>query len=51
MEVEPTYGKSADMPEVIAGFEIPGTAAVAEATTFIQRTTTVQRILGSPWPS
>jgi len=27
------------MPEVIAGLEIPGTAAVAEATTFIQETT------------
>ncbi|MER7444288.1 HD domain-containing protein [Micromonospora avicenniae] len=27
------------MPEIIAGFEIPGTAAVAEATRFIQETT------------
>jgi hypothetical protein len=34
-----TSGKSEVMPEVIAGLEIPETAAVAEATRLIQETT------------
>src|SRR4051794_41813527 len=43
MEVRHTvgtlHGRSAVMPEVIAGLEIPETAAVAEATTLIRETT------------
>ncbi|WP_275408321.1 hypothetical protein [Asanoa iriomotensis] len=41
------------MPEVIVGFELPETHAVAEATTRAQELTSppVERVLGSPWRS